>query len=254
MNILYDNLTNFSRLMVKAGIDLGEIRQFPAQLRHAVADRIRTAIIAGALKPQDRIVESQLCKSLKVSRPLLREALRQIEAEGLIDVIPNVGPVVRNPSLDELRHIYDMIGAVSALCARYFAEHATENDIASFGKTVDAVEKALRDGDAAEVRSARRAYYEAFTRGGGSPLIRRYLLQLVALTSHRWGSSLGFPGRPQEAIGEMRRLLEAIRNRDPEVAEEASLTFSRHATMLGLQVAAAEKGEHYSRTISRRAQ
>ena len=213
-------------------VGLGEVRQFPAPLRTVVVERIRTAIITGALRRGDRIVESQLCKSMKVSRPLLREALRHIEAEGLIEVVPNVGPVIRVPSGEELRQAYDMIAVVAALCARYFALNGSKDDMRSFDACIDAIERALKKGDVEAVRATRQAYYEAFARGAHSPLTSKYLLQLVALVSGRWGTSMSVPGRPAEAVGEMRRLAEAIRERDPELAAAASMTLSRHQVMV----------------------
>src|ERR1700692_4653203 len=100
-----------------------EVLQLPAALRHVVAERLRSAIVRGILKPGDRLNESQLAKSMKISRPSLREAIRQIESEGLVEVIPNVGPIVRKLPLEELLPISDLSAAVSSLCARYFAEN-----------------------------------------------------------------------------------------------------------------------------------
>ena len=219
--------------------DLGEIRQFPAPLREAVVVRLREAIISGQLKPGDRVVEARLAKSLRISRPSLREAMRQIEAEGLIEIVPNVGPVVVRHSLDEMRQIRDLRVPIESLCARYFALHASEAAVDQLEGAVDRVEAALARADVAEIVGAKQLYYGALTQGCGSAVIGRYLLQLIAMTSYRWGASLAKPGRPAESVFEMRRLVEAIRARNPERAAAASETLARHAAFVGLEAEAA---------------
>ena len=219
--------------------DLGAIRQFPAPLRQAVVARLRGAIISGQLKPGDRLVEAQLAKSLRISRPSLREAMRQIEAEGLVELVPNVGPVVVRHSLEEMRQIRDLRVPVESLCARYFALHASDAAVGRLERAVDAVEAALASAEVGEIVRAKQLYYGALTEGCGSAIIGRYLLHFVAMTSYRWGASLGKPGRPAESVLEMRRLVKAIRARDPERAAAASETLARHAASVGLEAEAA---------------
>ena len=218
---------------------LGEIRQFPAPLRGAVVARLREAIISGQLKPGDRLIEARLAKTLKISRPSLREAMRQIEAEGLIEIVPNVGPVVRKHSVEEMRQIRDLRVPIESLCARYFALHANHAAIARLEDAVDQIELALAQADVGAIVRAKQLYYTVLTEGCGSTIIGKYLLQLVAMTSFSWGASLSTPGRPAESVFEVRRLIEAIRARDPERAAAASETFSRHAAAVGLQTATA---------------
>jgi DNA-binding GntR family transcriptional regulator len=220
----------------------GEIRQLPAPLRHLIADRLRSAIVSGLLKPGERLNESQLSKSMKISRPSLREAIRQIESEGLVEVIPNVGPIVRQPPYEELLEISDMTAVLGSLCARYFATNGTDEDVDRLDEAIDDVEAALKRGVVEDIRVAREAYYQVYAKGSGSPLLARYLLQMLALTSSVRGSSLKVPGRPTEAVFEMRRIAEAIRNGDPELAAAANMTFSQHAKMLIIKVMS-KKGE-----------
>ena len=218
--------------------EFAEIRKFPAPLRGAVVRRLREAIISGQLKPGDRLVEARLAKSLKISRPSLREAMRQIEAEGLIEIVPNAGPVVKKHTLDEVRQIRDLRVPIEGMCARYFALHASEEAVSRLESAVDRVEFALANSDIGEIVRAKQLYYSALTEDCGSAIIGKYLLQFVAMTSYSWGASLGKPGRPAESVFEMRRLLEAIRARDAERAAAASETLARHAASVGLEVEA----------------
>lgn len=216
-----------------------EIRQFPAPLRSAVVARLREAIISGQLKPGDRLIEARLAKSLKISRPSLREAMRQIEAEGLIEIVPNAGPVVKKHTLDEMRQLRDLRVPIESMCARYFTLHASEEAVSRLESAVDRIEVALASSDISEIVRAKQLYYGALTEECGSAIIGKYLLQFVAMTSYSWGASLGKPGRPAESVFEMRRLVEAIRARDPERAAAASEILARHAASVGLEAEAA---------------
>ncbi len=219
--------------------EFAAICPFPAPLRGAVVQRLREAIISGHLKPGDRLIEARLAKSLKISRPSLREAMRQIEAEGLIEIVPNTGPVVKKHRLDELRQIRDLRVPIEGLCARYFAIHASEEAIGRLECAVDRIEAALASSNISEIVRAKQLYYCALTEECGSAIIGKYLLQFVAMTSYAWGASLGKPGRPAESVFEMRRLVEAIRARDPERAATASETLARHAASVGYEAEAA---------------
>ncbi|BEU28475.1 GntR family transcriptional regulator [Paraburkholderia sp. 22B1P] len=210
------------------------IEQFPAPLRQVVIARLRGAIISGSLRPGDRLVEARLTEALKVSRPSLREAMRQLEAEGLVEIIPNRGPIVKRLTRDETRETYDLLGAVEALCARHVASYASDEAIERLESTVDAVEAALKSEDREAIVRAKHLYYEAFAAGCNSELIRSYLRQLLARVSFVWSSSLRFPGRPTEFVREMRRLVEAIRARDPEAAAATAQMIVRHASTVGL--------------------
>src|ERR671938_580034 len=76
-------------------------------VRAMVAQKLREAIMSGRLKPGQRLVERELCEMMGVSRPSIREALRLLEADGLVNTVPHRGPVVSTISLAEARQPYD---------------------------------------------------------------------------------------------------------------------------------------------------
>src|ERR1700747_2405556 len=75
-------------------------------VRAMVAQKLREAIMSGTLKPGQRLVERELCEMMGVSRPSIREALRLLEADGLVNTGPPRGPVVSTTSLGDARQIY----------------------------------------------------------------------------------------------------------------------------------------------------
>jgi DNA-binding GntR family transcriptional regulator len=208
--------------------DWSAIVKLPAPLRTQVVAKLRNAIIEGVFKPGDRLVERVIADRLQVSRPSVREAVRQLEAERLVEVIPDRGPVVCALSLQEVDDLHDLRAAAESLCARYFAERGTDAEIALFRERVTELEQAAQSGVREALIIAKRNYYEAFLQGCHSSMLQSYVQQLNARVSYLWSSALSKPGRVAEGAAEMRSILLAIEAHDPERAEQASRIHVEH--------------------------
>ena len=94
-----------------------------APVRQQTVNNLRNAIVQGRFKPGERLLEKELCKFTGVSRTSVRESLRQLEAEGLIEMIPNKGPVVATISIIEAIDLYEIRQGVQrvSVSARYYA-------------------------------------------------------------------------------------------------------------------------------------
>lgn len=204
------------------------IDRLPAPLRSQVAANLRAAITEGVFQPGDRLIERALCEQLQVSRPSLREAIRQLETEGLLEVVPHRGPVVRELSKREAAELFDMCALVEGLCARYFAERGTPQQVARYEAALDAHEKALLVGDRDAARKAKNAYYEAFVAGSGSELVQTTVRQLNARLSQCWGTSQRHPERISQGVKEMRAIVKAVRKQDAQAAFDAAVTYVQH--------------------------
>lgn len=223
--------------------DWMRIDREPATLRSHVVAKLRAAITEGVFKPGDRLIERVLCERLDVSRPSLREAIRQLEAEGLLEVVPHRGPVVRSLTSTEAAELFDMCGLAEGLCARYFAVRGSDEDIDRFEKALNNLEKELLIGSADTVRRAKNAYYEAYTAGSKSELVQSMIFQLNARLSQYWSYSQRHPQRITEGIAEMRRIVEMLRARNPEGAFDAAMNYVRHASEY-VQFVLKEKAEN----------
>ena len=91
-----------------------------------VYNHIRDGILSGRYKDGDELKEMTIGEELGVSRTPVREALRQLDLEGLITIIPNKGAFVEEVSLDDIRDIYDIRARLEGLCARWAAEKITD--------------------------------------------------------------------------------------------------------------------------------
>lgn len=200
-----------------------KINKTAASLRQQVIESLRAAVISGGLSPGQRLTERELTEMLGVSRTVLREALRQLEAEGLIEVIPNRGPVVRALTAEEAKDIYRIRAVLQGLAAREFVEHATVNELRDLQAALDDVFAAYDAGDAARTVVAKNEFYEALYAGAASETLSSMLATLHA-RMWRWRAlGLAHPmrsaERSRESLDNLSGIVAAIRNHDGDEAE-----------------------------------
>ena len=106
--------------LLRSNSALAAIPKLAAPLRQQVLDELRQSIIAGRLNPGERLIERELISMMGVSRTVIREALRQLESEGLVAIVPNKGPIVRTLTLEEARDLYAIRAVLEGLAARLF--------------------------------------------------------------------------------------------------------------------------------------
>lgn len=203
--------------------NIKQIQRLAAPLRAQVLDGLRSAIIDGRLAPGARLTERELTEMMGVSRTVIREALRQLESEGLIANVPNKGPVVRALSLDEAKDLYTIRAVLEGLAARLFVHNAGEAELKRLAQALDVVAGAYERGDAAEVLETKNRFYDVLFEGAGSETLSSMLSTLHARI-WRWRAlGLSHPrrsdSRSQESVRGLRAMLAAIRKRDADAAE-----------------------------------
>jgi GntR family transcriptional regulator, trigonelline degradation regulator len=200
------------------------IRRSAAPLRHEVLEALRASIVNGRLAPGARLIERELIGMMGVSRTVIREALRQLEAEGLVDVVPNRGAIVRELTVDEARDLYAIRALLEGLAARMFVEKADAEEIAALGRELKATAAAYRRGDPEETIVAKNRFFDILFRGAKSETLATMLATLLARI-WRW-RALGLshpqrsPSRPEESIKGLQALHKAIVQRDADAAEK----------------------------------
>lgn len=200
------------------------IPRSPAPLRLQVLEELRQSIIAGRLQPGARLVERELIGMLGVSRTVIREALRQLESEGLVAIIPNKGPVVRELTLAEARELYTIRAVLEGLAARLFVENATPEQLQQLQQALEQIAAAYREGGTEMVLETKNRFYEVLSEGAGSGTLSSMLGSLHGRI-RRW-RALGLshpqrsPQRSRESIENLRGVLDALRRGDAEAAEK----------------------------------
>jgi len=209
-----------------------EIAALAAPLRREIESRLRAAITQGRFHAGQRLIERELCEMLGVSRPSLREALRQLEAEELVTLVPNRGPMVSDISIDEAREIYEMRATLEGLAARLFTRRAGAADVTALRNALRDLKKAAATRSSERLLDLKTKYYEVLLNGCGNRIIRRELLQLHNRIRLLRATTLA--GRTKAAIAEISRIIGCIENKDEEGACLASVEHIERAAQWAL--------------------
>jgi GntR family transcriptional regulator, trigonelline degradation regulator len=208
-----------------------ELRVSIQSVQQQAAEKLRAAILAGVFKPGDRLVEADLCRRVGVSRPSIREALRSLEAEGLIIIVPNRGPQIPVLTWEQAEEIYQvralLEGEAAALCAKRSMRRHQDDMRAALA----AFEKAVRDNDSAKRLSTTADFYQVMQRGSGNTVIEDVLQRLLARINFLRAQSMSNVGRAKFSLREMRTIFEAIVKGDSRAARKAAERHVRNASL-----------------------
>ncbi|MFK7802296.1 MAG: GntR family transcriptional regulator [Anaerolineae bacterium] len=195
----------------------------PKTLRQLAYDKLREAIFNSTFEPGERLIERDLCDQLEVSRTVVREVLRQLEAEGLVETIANQGPIVAILNSDKVKEIYEIRALLEVVAAKACIANGTLEQIDLLSQIVDQIDAAFEEGDSAGVLSQTNRFYEQFFAIARKPFAWEMVQSLNARINRLRVMTISSPDRHEEAIGEMRKIILAIRARDAQAAEQACL-------------------------------
>jgi DNA-binding GntR family transcriptional regulator len=214
------------------------VRRMPvvaAPLRKQVIELLRTAIISFEYEPGQRLVERDLCERFEVSRTVIREVLRHLEAEGLIDLVPNRGPIVSITTADDAKALYEVREALEERAARACAERATPAQKNRLRRALAGVEAAYRKRSLTEKLAAKDEFYRVLCEGAGNPVITSMLRTIQARVQMLRGLSLNTEGRAEESLAELQRVVDAIDRGDGEAAAAEVAEHVRNAGRVAIQ-------------------
>jgi GntR family transcriptional regulator, trigonelline degradation regulator len=203
-------------------------------IREILSRELCALITDGTFKPGDHMTERELCDRLKVSRPSIRETLRQLEAEGLVDIYPNRGAVVRELTRDTFVQLWEVRQALETLAAERFARSGRPEQIERFDDAIRRMDAALRSKDRKKIKIAKSEMFEAFVAGANSELLSDYVRQINVRLSFLWSSSLLVEGRGDESISELLALRSAVRAGNPDAARAAVLLYNEHSKAMAM--------------------
>jgi len=221
------------------------IERQAAPLRQQVLEALRRAIVSGRLAPGERLTERALIEMMGVSRTVIREALRQIESEGLIEIIPNKGPVVRKLSAEEARDLYRIRAVLEGLAARLFAENASGALVEELELNLEEIVLAYRGTDGELALDAKTKFYDLLYSGGASETLAA-MLATVQARIWRWRAvGLTHPNRARDRLNEsvenLRLLITAIKDKDGDAAAQMSRQEVSRASVEVMRLIAAEQ-------------
>lgn len=200
------------------------LKQESAPLRNKIIQSLRRAIETGRLEPGARLVEKDLCQQLNVSRTSLREALRQLQAEGILTELNNRGLAVVTVTEQDAENIYRIRGVLEPLIVEQFIENAPDAEVAALIRHSEQLKKAYKSGTAEEIVATKREFYDLICSGARNPIAFDLLKKLTLLTSPLRRISVVRPDRRLQSIKEIEQIVEAIGKRDKRAAHVAAET------------------------------
>lgn len=189
-------------------------------LSSRVFHTLREAILAGTYQPDEELKEKTIGEELGVSRTPVREALRQLELEGLVSIIPNKGAYVVGISQKDIRDIYEIRSRLEGLCARWAAACVTKEQLDELEENVYLSDFHVAKGNYEQVVELDSRFHEILYTASGSEKLRHVLLDYHHYAQRTRKITLGDPARAVKSIEEHRRIVEALKLHDEEQAEK----------------------------------
>jgi DNA-binding GntR family transcriptional regulator len=216
------------------------VEKVAAPLRQSVTESIRYAIALGHFNGGDRLPERSLCEMTGVSRTLVREALRQLESEGLIEVVPNRGPVVTRLTAEQAEGVYQVRIELEGLAGQLFAEHASDEQREALNDAFRKLKKSLKDSDPLARLRAKNHFYDCLMDGAGNQALGDSLRMLNARVMLLRATSLRAPGRTTASLTELAAMMEALDARDGKRARELAGHHVRNAAKAAIALMASQ--------------
>ncbi|SMO89355.1 GntR family transcriptional regulator [Paracoccus laeviglucosivorans] len=197
------------------------IDHVPQTLREIAVERMRAAIVSGRFPSGYRLVERTLVEQLGVSRSVVREAIRYLEAEGLVEVLPRNGPVVATLDWERARQIYDIRLRLEAAAAADCARLSDDTARAQLADALHRLEAAFQSDDPQVLYDATTHFYEVIFTSAGHHIAWEIVHRLNGRISRLRALTLASTDRHVSGQARMQRIAKAILARDPDAAENA---------------------------------
>ncbi|UOQ55877.1 GntR family transcriptional regulator [Leucobacter allii] len=201
-------------------------------MREQAVQELRARIVRGDYAAGERVKERELGEELQVSRTVVREALRQLESERLIRIEPQVGPMVAELTDDQARQLYEVRAALEATAARLAATQASDAEISAIYVALGHVSANLEPVD--RLLEAKHRFYEALIAASHNAIIGEQLDNVQSRISQLRRVTLSTPNRGPQMLAELRAVVEAIADRDPVRAYDASVAHVVAASRIAL--------------------
>lgn len=189
-------------------------------LSSRVFHTIREEILQGKYTKDEELKEKTIGEELGVSRTPVREALRQLELEGLVTIIPNKGAYVVGISQKDIKDIYEIRCRLEGLCAKWAAANITKEQLDELEENVFLSDFHVGKGNSEQVVELDNKFHEIIYAASESKELRHVLSDFHHYVQRVRRMTLAESGRASESIGEHRKIVEALKNHDAKMAEK----------------------------------
>jgi len=187
-------------------------------LREMVFESLREAIILGRLKPGERLMEIQLAEEMGVSRTPVREAIRKLELEGFVVMVPRKGAYVAGISLKDIADVFEVRAALEGLAAGLAAERITEEEMDELERSLFKISTGVEE-DFNAIVEGDSSFHDLIYKASRNQRLVSIITHLKEQIHRFRMTSLSQPGRTKIALDEHKMIVEAICDRNVELAQ-----------------------------------
>lgn len=204
-------------------MDLFDQKKENKSLTSLIFDKIREDILNDKYTAGDKIVEAKLADELGVSRTPVREALKQLELDGLVDNIPNRGVVVKGISNQDIHDIYTIRVAIEGIAARWAVERMDDQVVEDLKEIYDLMEFYTFKDDIDKIFELNTKFHETIYIATKSRYLEQVLKDFQLFIKSTRNKSLQCTGRSQQALDEHKAILDGFIKKDAEEAYNATV-------------------------------
>jgi len=196
----------------------------PVTLREIALERMRQAIISGLFGPGERLVERALCEQIGVSRSVIREVIRHLQAEGLVEMLGRQGPIVTRLNWTDAAQIYEIRAALESRAVEACARLRDAALNARLQQALGELDLAAKAHDPLGILDATTRFYQMIFSASGHLIAWDIVSRLNSRISRLRVMTLSTPGRTREGPAQIRAICEAIARGDWQAAGETCRT------------------------------
>lgn len=210
-------------------------------LGEIVYESLRDAIVNQVLKPGERLMETDLADEMGVSRTPVREAIRRLELENYVVMIPRKGAYVAGLSIKDINDVFEIRGALESLAAGLAAQRATDEDIKEMELNLEMETSHFETSDLIKTIEEDTKFHDLIFNASKNSRLLGMVKELREQVQRFRTTTLAVPGRMKFALDEHKAIVEAIANRDIEAAQKAASEHIQSAEAALLEVISYQK-------------
>lgn len=200
-------------------------------LREMVFESLREAIIQGRLRPGERLMEIQLAEEMGVSRTPVREAIRKLELEGFVVMVPRKGAYVAGISVKDIVDIFEVRAALEGLAAGLSAERITDEEMDQLERSIHKI-NVSDEHDLKGIVEGDKTFHALIYKSSRNQRLEQIIMNLQEQINRCRMTSLAQPGRLKIALDEHTKIVEAISDRNVELAQQLATEHIENAEQI----------------------
>lgn len=191
-------------------------------LREVVCETLRDAVRRGILQPGERLMEIQLAEDLGVSRTPVREAIRKLEMEGYVIMMPRRGTYVADLSIRDINEVFEIRTSLESLASGLAAERINEDELEKLQRLLVEIGAYIKSEDMESIVRTDTEFHDLLYQASRNTRLVGIISNLREQLTRFRTTSMSFPGRLKATLEEHRKIVEAIAQGDEKAARKAA--------------------------------